>query len=91
MVTSRIRLATVLYAEHLLDRDHYLDWIIAGLEASSQSRIPMWILIAQICWSDLLHCRKYGRRLVFALANHLDTVSFKVCSNLPVKSLMYPY
>lgn len=89
MVTSRIRLATVLYAEHLLDRDHYLDWIIAGLEASSQSRIPMWILIAQMCWSDLLHCRKYGRRLVFALADHLDTVSFEVSSNMPVMSLMY--
>lgn len=76
MLTFRlsIRLATSLYSEHLLDRDHYLDWIISGLENSPQSRIPMWILIAQICWADILRTRKYGRRLVFSLLNHLNTV-----------------
>lgn len=71
---SRIRLATILYSEHLLDRDHYLDWIISGLESSTQAKLPMWILIAQICWTDMLRARKPGRRLVFALLNHLNTV-----------------
>ncbi|KAK5998819.1 Mediator of RNA polymerase II transcription subunit 12 [Cladobotryum mycophilum] len=73
-VTYAIRLATNLYSEQLLDREHYLDWIVSGLEHSSQSRIPMWILIAQICWADLLHSRKYGRRLVYAFLNHLNTI-----------------
>jgi hypothetical protein len=70
-----IRLATSFYAEQLLDRDHYLDWITSGLEHSSQSKLPMWILIAQICWTDILRSRKYGRRLVYALLGHLNTVS----------------
>ncbi|KAI9163405.1 Mediator of RNA polymerase II transcription subunit 12 [Paramyrothecium foliicola] len=73
-VTYAVRLATNLYSEHLLDRDHYLDWIMAGLENSPQSRIPMWILIAQIYWADLLRSRKHGRRLVIALLAHLDTI-----------------
>lgn len=35
----------------------------------------MWILTAQIYWLDILRLRKYGRRLVYALLNHLSTVS----------------
>ncbi|KAH7304963.1 hypothetical protein B0I35DRAFT_146295 [Stachybotrys elegans] len=73
-VTYAIRLATNLYSEHLLDRDHYLDWVITGLETSNQGRLPMWILIAQIYWDDLLHQRKHGRRLPAALLYHLDTI-----------------
>ncbi|CAM1502152.1 Fc.00g041360.m01.CDS01 [Cosmosporella sp. VM-42] len=70
-VTYAIRLATNLYSEQLLDRDHYLDWVVSGIENSHQSRMPMWLLIAQIYWKDLLRSRKYGRRLVFALLSHL--------------------
>ncbi|KAK2608663.1 RNA polymerase II mediator complex subunit [Conoideocrella luteorostrata] len=73
-VTYAIRLATCLYSEQLLDRDHYLEWVMSGLESSPQSRIPMWILITQIYWTDLLQSRKCGRRLVYALLNHLSTV-----------------
>ncbi|TFA99025.1 Mediator of RNA polymerase II transcription subunit 12 [Trichoderma ghanense] len=73
-VTYAIRLATHLYAEQLLDRDHYLDWITSGLEHSPQSKIPMWILIAQICWADILRSRKHGRRLVYSILGHLHTV-----------------
>lgn len=73
-INHRIRLATNLYSEHLLDRDHYLDWIMSGLESSPQSKMPMWLLIAQICWVDLLRLRKFGRRLVFTLLTHLQTV-----------------
>ncbi|KND88054.1 Mediator of RNA polymerase II transcription subunit 12 [Tolypocladium ophioglossoides CBS 100239] len=73
-VTYAIRLATSLYSEQLLDRDHYLDWIVCGLESSPQSRIPMWIVIAQITWVDLLRSRKYGRRLTYALLGHLHAI-----------------
>lgn len=72
----RIRLATNLYSEHLLDRDHYLDWVISGLENSAQARLPMWILIAQIYWVDLLRSRKYGLRLVSAVLSHVHIVGF---------------
>ncbi|KAM5359204.1 hypothetical protein ACJZ2D_014666 [Fusarium nematophilum] len=73
-VTYAIRLSTNLYSEQLLDRDHYLDWVVSGIENSHQSKIPMWILIAQIYWKDLLRSRKYGRRLVFALLGHLHVI-----------------
>jgi mediator of RNA polymerase II transcription subunit 12 len=73
-VTYAIRLATNLYSEQLLDRDHYLDWVVSGIENSLQSRIPMWLLIAQIYWKDILRFRKYGRRLVFALLSHLHVI-----------------
>ncbi|KAF5027307.1 hypothetical protein F66182_601 [Fusarium sp. NRRL 66182] len=73
-VTYAIRLATNLYSEQLLDRDHFLDWVVSGIENSLQSRIPMWLLIAQIYWRDLLRSRKYGRRLVFALLGHLHVI-----------------
>ncbi|KAF7560740.1 hypothetical protein G7046_g3391 [Stylonectria norvegica] len=73
-VTYAIRLATNLYSELLLDRDHYLDWVVSGIENSQQSRMPMWILIAQIYWKDLMQSRKYGRRLVFAFLSHLYVI-----------------
>ena len=69
-----IRLAAHLYAEQLLDRDHYTDWLVSGLESSPHSKLPMWILIAQIHWDDMLRLRKNARRLVTALLSHLNTV-----------------
>ncbi|ROT41726.1 hypothetical protein SODALDRAFT_377383 [Sodiomyces alkalinus F11] len=73
-VQYAIRLATHLYAEHLVDQDHYMDWLVSGLENSTHARLPMWILITQIYWKDLLQLRKYGRRLATALLNHLNTI-----------------
>ncbi|KAI1335325.1 transcription mediator subunit Med12 [Xylariaceae sp. FL0016] len=69
-VTYGIRLATHLYAEHLLDRDHYMDWLIAGLENSNQAKLPMWLLIVQIYWKDMLKLRRHGRRVVTAIISH---------------------
>ncbi|WYZ45574.1 hypothetical protein EsH8_VIII_000890 [Colletotrichum jinshuiense] len=73
-VQYAIRLATHLYAEQLVDRDHYMDWLVSGLENCTQSKLPMWILITQIYWKDLLRLRRYGRRLVNALLSHLNTI-----------------
>ncbi|RYP77852.1 hypothetical protein DL771_000949 [Monosporascus sp. 5C6A] len=69
-VTYAIRLATHLYAEHLVDRDHYMDWLVTGLENSNQAKLPMWLLIIQIYWKDLLRLRRHGRRLVSAILSH---------------------
>ncbi|KAI0400046.1 transcription mediator subunit Med12 [Xylaria palmicola] len=69
-VTYAIRLATHLYAEHLLDRDHYMEWLIASLESSNEAKLPMWLLLIQIYWKDMLKLRRHGRRLVTAMLNH---------------------
>jgi mediator of RNA polymerase II transcription subunit 12, fungi type len=51
-----------------------MDWLLSTLEASSYARLPMWILVVQIYWKDLLSLRKYGRRLVTCLLNHQQGV-----------------
>ncbi|TQS39095.1 hypothetical protein Golomagni_00384 [Golovinomyces magnicellulatus] len=58
-----IRLATLFHAERLLDRENYMDWLITSLENTSQVRLPIWLLVVQIYWKDLIQYRKYGRRL----------------------------
>ncbi|KAG4443322.1 hypothetical protein IFR05_001191 [Cadophora sp. M221] len=73
-VTYAIRLATHFHAEHLLDREHYMDWLVSSLENSPQAKLPMWILITQVYWRDLLKYRKYGRRLAAALIHHLAEI-----------------
>lgn len=69
-VTYAIRLATHLYSEYLLERDHYMDWLVSGLENSNQARLPMWLLVIRIYWRDLLRSRKIGRRFVTAVLSH---------------------
>ncbi|KAI1818618.1 transcription mediator subunit Med12 [Poronia punctata] len=69
-VTYAIRLATHLYAEHLLDRDHYMEWLISNLEACTEARLPMWLLLVQIYWNDMLKLRRHGRRLIAAMIHH---------------------
>lgn len=93
LIIYSIRLATHLYAEHLIDRDHYMDWLVTGLENSNQAKLPMWLLIIQIYWKDLLRLRRHGRRLVSAILSHHSSVGIPcVCNiykapNLPLLDL----
>ncbi|VUC33217.1 unnamed protein product [Clonostachys rosea] len=73
-VTYAIRLASNLYWEQLLDREHYLEWMTAGLESSTTGKLPMWILIVRIYWADLLRSRKHGKRLVYGFLLHLKSL-----------------
>jgi len=52
-----------------------MEWLVSGLENSTQAKLPMWMLITEIYWKDLLTMRKSGRRLVTALLSHLHVVS----------------
>jgi mediator of RNA polymerase II transcription subunit 12 len=69
-----VRLANHIHAEHLMDRDHYMDWILDSLEKSPQSKLPIWVLILQIYWKDMLRLRRTARRLVTVLLHHLHEV-----------------
>ena len=75
---TRVRLATTFHTEHLLEREHYMDWLVSSLENSPQEKLPMWLLITQVYWKDLLRYRKFGRRLTTALLNHMTEVCFEV-------------
>lgn len=83
LTMRRIRLATHFHAEHLLDREHYMDWLVTSLENTQQAKLPMWLLVTQIYWKDLLQHRKYGRRLSAALLNHLAEVIRSSSLQLP--------
>ena len=51
-----------------------MEWLVSSLENSDQSRLPMWMVLTEIYWKDLLRLRKYGRRLVTTLARHYHEV-----------------
>lgn len=70
-----IRLASQLYTERLLDQEHYLDWLLACLEGTEAERLPIWFLLVQIYWQDLVAVRRRGRRLAEALLLQLDTMT----------------
>ncbi|KAK2629649.1 hypothetical protein QTJ16_000469 [Diplocarpon rosae] len=70
-ISYAIRLAAHFHAEQLLDREHFMDWLVASLENSPQTKLPMWLLITQVYWNDLSKYRKFGRRLSAALMNQL--------------------
>lgn len=70
-----LRLITHLYSEHLLDQDHYLDWLIASFRDSDLDILPIWLLVVQIHQEDIFQHRRRGRRLAEALLKHLDEVN----------------
>lgn len=70
-----VRLATHFYVEHLLDEEHYMDWILTSLKQTSSEKLPVWILLAQIYWKHLISQRKRGHRLAEALLAHASTLS----------------
>ncbi len=79
-VTS-LRLITHLYSEHLLDQDHYIDWLIASFRDSDLDALPIWLLIIEIHQLDVLQHRQRGRRLTEALLKQVDKVSSRCGSH----------
>lgn len=84
-INYAIRLAAHFHADHLLDREHYMDWLVSSLESSQQAKLPMWLLITQIYWKDLLKYRKYGRRLAGALMHQVAEIQ-----NNPDRDILAP-
>lgn len=79
LTSCSVRLATHIYAEYLLDRDHYMDWLLDSLEKSPQSKLPIWVLIVQIYWKDMLRLRRTARKLVSVFLHHLHEVRYQYC------------
>lgn len=57
-----------------------MEWLIHSFENCEQGKLPMWMILTEIYWKDLLKLRKYGRRLVTTLVRHHHEVS----SSLPL-------
>ncbi|KAK5679505.1 RNA polymerase II mediator complex subunit [Elasticomyces elasticus] len=74
-MTYAAKLATAFYAERLLDADHYLDWIVSSFNEASIERLPIWIIMVQIFWKDLVGFLRRGRRLAEGILERLHTIS----------------
>jgi mediator of RNA polymerase II transcription subunit 12, fungi type len=70
-----LSLAVRLYSESLLDRDHYLDWIVKSISAANIDRVPVWLLMVHLHKADLIRHRKRGRILVESLLEMLRIVT----------------
>jgi mediator of RNA polymerase II transcription subunit 12 len=75
-ITYALQLATHLYKEHLLDDDHFLDWIVNGLDTCPSERLFIWLLVVSIShyWTAVTCCRRRGKRLAESLLNQLDKI-----------------
>ena len=71
-----LRLSSHLFSEHLMDQDHYIDWMVTSLHNSDLDSVPVWLLVTQIHWKEILQYRRRGRRLAEALLEQLR----KVCA-----------
>ncbi|KAI9819387.1 MAG: RNA polymerase II mediator complex subunit [Phylliscum demangeonii] len=77
-MTYALRLAAQLFAEQLLDRDHYLDWVLGTLETASLDTLPVVLLIAQPYMGMIVQYRKLGSRLLTALLAKIHIVGGSV-------------
>ena len=73
-VEYALRLATRFYMENLLDKDHYLDWIIRSFNKATMDHTPFWLMVVHIHKQDLLRFRKRGKRLADALVDKYNTL-----------------
>ena len=81
-----LRLVSAIYAEYLLDRKQYYEWLIKHLANDDLDRISIWLLPINIHWDDLLRCREYGIFLANAILKQLDHAR-KPVNRLPYDAL----
>ncbi len=77
-----LRLTTRLYLENLLDRDHYLDWILRSFASADVSHTPFWLMVTHIYKQDLSQYRRRGSRLVQAIIDKYHSLDNAQQANL---------
>jgi mediator of RNA polymerase II transcription subunit 12 len=70
-----MRLVFHLFIEHLLEHEHYLDWMLSAFETSTVERLPVWLVHIQLYWKFIVTSRKRGKRLAECLFKHLESAS----------------
>lgn len=66
-----LQLCTRLYQENLLEREHYLDWVVKSFATSGLNQTPFWLMVTHIYIRDLVRLRKRGKRVASALLDKL--------------------
>ncbi|KAI9885398.1 MAG: hypothetical protein M1823_002825 [Watsoniomyces obsoletus] len=67
-----LRLTAHLFSERLLDQGHYLDWLLTAFQSASVDKLPVWLLLLQLYWNEMIPYRRSGKRLVLALLEKLQ-------------------
>ncbi|KAL8699836.1 MAG: hypothetical protein Q9224_001240 [Gallowayella concinna] len=73
-MTYGLRLATHLFAESLLDRDHYFDWLLNAISQSDLDKVLVYLLVVRSHLVELGHSRRCGRRLAESLLEQLHRI-----------------
>ena len=69
-----LQLVTHIESEHLLDPEHFFDWIVTALKCSDQDELPAWILVIEAHLDETKRFRFRCRRLIEALLDQLKRV-----------------
>ena len=69
-------LAAHIFEHRLLDRAHYLEWLLGSLENAKVNSLPIWLFMIKIYWSFLTAYRKFGSRLAEVLLARLLNVEW---------------
>lgn len=78
-----LQLCTRLYHENLLDRDHFLDWIVKSFTTSGLQLSAVWLSFVQMWWIDLIRFRSRARLLSAALLTKLhDLMSYTAANDM---------
>lgn len=74
LTLDSLELVTHIAAEHLLDPEHFFDWIITALDSSDQDMLPAWLLVVEAHLTDIKRFRFRCRRLIETLLDQLQQV-----------------
>lgn len=78
-----LQLCARLYQENLLDRDHFLDWVVKSFTGASLELLAVWLSFVQTWWIDLVRFRKRAKLLATALLTKIqELVSFGATNTL---------
>ncbi|KAK4609375.1 Mediator of RNA polymerase II transcription subunit 12 [Fulvia fulva] len=72
-----MKMATSFYAERILERDHYLDWIVSSFAQAKMERLPIWIILVQLYWKDITTFGRRGRQLAKGILERLHQITME--------------
>ncbi|KAL9609972.1 MAG: hypothetical protein Q9167_005300 [Letrouitia subvulpina] len=70
-----LRLSVSLFLEHLLDQDHYCEWLATSLCQSDLANLPIWVFLCRIHLRDIVRLRHPGGRLTEAFLEQRPRIS----------------
>lgn len=64
-----------LFLEHLLDQDHYCEWLATSLCQSDLANLPIWLCLSRIHLNSFVRLRQPGGRLAEAFLEQRPKIS----------------